>query len=118
MAISNLVQANHFIDTVKKYGCGISLDDFGSGLSSFGYLKNLSADTLKIDGLFVKNILADPIDEALVESINHIGHLLKMRTVAEFVENEDIADKLRSIGVDYLQGYHIGKPKAIDELLQ
>lgn len=117
MAISNLIQANRFIDTVRQYGCGISLDDFGSGLSSFGYLKNLKADTLKIDGLFVKNILSNPVDEALVESINHIGHLLGMETVAEFVENENIANKLKKIGVDYLQGYGISKPKPIESII-
>jgi len=118
MAISNLIQANHFIDSVRKYGCGISLDDFGSGLSSFGYLKNLKADTLKIDGLFVRNMLSDSIDEALVDSINHVGHLLGMATVAEFVENEMLAEKLKSIGVDYLQGYGIAKPVPIDNLLK
>ena len=117
MAISNLIQANHFIDSVKKFGCGISLDDFGSGLSSFGYLKNLKADTLKIDGLFVRNMLSDSIDQALVESINHVGHLLGMETVAEFVENDLLAEKLKSIGVDYLQGYGIAKPIPIDKLL-
>jgi len=118
MAIANLQTANHFIKTVKKYGCGFSLDDFGSGLSSFGYLKNLAVDTLKIDGIFVRDILDDPIDAAMVNSINTIGHVMGLKTIAEFVENEAIAEKLTKIGVDYLQGYGVAKPMPIDELLE
>ncbi len=117
MAISNLKIANHFIKTVKRYGCGFSLDDFGSGLSSFGYLKNLAVDTLKIDGIFVRDILDDPIDAAMVDSINTIGHVMGLKTIAEFVENQAIADKLIDLGVDYLQGYGIAKPVPIDEIL-
>jgi len=117
MAISNLKSAKHFIQKVRALGCGVSLDDFGSGLSSFGYLKNLDVDTLKIDGIFVRDILDDPIDAAMVEAINTIGHVMGLKTVAEFVENEHIARKLIEIGVDYLQGYGIGKPLPIDDIL-
>ncbi|MDQ7048581.1 MAG: EAL domain-containing protein [Enterobacterales bacterium] len=117
MAISNLQVANHFIKSIKSYGCGFSLDDFGSGLSSFGYLKNLAVDTLKIDGIFVRDILDDPIDAAMVDSINTIGHVMGLKTIAEFVENQAIADKLIELGVDYLQGYGIAKPVPIDQIL-
>ncbi len=117
MAISNLKLANQFIQTVKRYGCGFSLDDFGSGLSSFSYLKNLAVDTLKIDGVFVRDILNDPIDAAMVDSINTIGHIMGLKTIAEYVENEAIAKKLTEIGVDYLQGYGIGKPIPINDIL-
>ncbi|MFK5857244.1 MAG: EAL domain-containing protein [Bacteroidota bacterium] len=117
MAISNLKSANHFIKTIKDYGCSFSLDDFGSGLSSFGYLKNLAVDTLKIDGVFVRDIIDDPIDAAMVDSINTIGHVMGLKTIAEFVENDEIAEKLTEIGVDYLQGYGVGKPEPIDNIL-
>ncbi|MGD2118077.1 MAG: EAL domain-containing protein [Chromatiales bacterium] len=116
-AIANLQQANHFIRRIKEYGSGFSLDDFGSGLSSFGYLKNLDVDTLKIDGMFVKDILDDPIDAAMVKSINDVGHVMGMKTVAEFVENEAIAIRLLKMGVDFVQGYGVGKPVPIDEIL-
>ena len=106
-----------FITTLKGLGCQFALDDFGSGLSSFGYLKNLSVDYLKIDGMFVKDIIDDPIDRAMVKSINEIGHVMGMQTIAEFVENDVIKGMLKEIGVDYAQGYGIGKPQPFDELL-
>jgi len=118
MAIANLNDANKFISLIQEKGCGFSLDDFGSGLSSFGYLKNLNVDTLKIDGVFVRDILDDPIDAAMVESINNIGHVMEMETIAEFVENEAIAIKLTEMGVDYLQGYGIARPVPIDDILK
>ncbi len=117
MAISNLQTANKFIKEIKKYGCGFSLDDFGSGLSSLSYLKNLEVDTLKVDGVFIRDIMDDPIDQEMVSSINNIGHVMGMKTVAEYVENEQIADKLIEMGFDYLQGNCIGKPKPLSELL-
>lgn len=110
-AIANLTKANIFIDTLKAKGCKFSLDDFGSGLSSFAYLKTLSVDYLKIDGFFVKDICNDPIDYAMVKSINEIGHEMKLQTIAEFVESKEILDKLKIIGVDYAQGYYFGKEK-------
>ena len=117
-AIANLTSATHFIQTLKGVGCQFALDDFGSGLSSFAYLKALPVDFLKIDGLFVRGIAHDPTDLAMVKSINEIGHTMGKQTIAEFVENAAILEKLktRGIGVDYAQGYHIGRPKPIDEL--
>jgi len=116
-AISNLSKATKFISTLKELGCQFALDDFGSGLSSFAYLKNLPVDYLKIDGMFVKDIVDDPIDRAMVKSINDIGHVMGMKTIAEFVENDEIKGMLRLIGVNYAQGYGIGKPQPFDELL-
>jgi len=108
-AIANLAKANIFIDTLKKGGCKFALDDFGSGLSSFAYLKTLHIDYLKIDGFFVKDINDDPIDYAMVKSINDIGHEMGLQTVAEFVENKNILDQLNKIGVDFVQGFHFGE---------
>ena len=110
-AISNLIQANLLIGKLKDLGCRLSLDDFGSGMSSFTYLKHLPVDYLKIDGGFVKDMVSDPIDRAMVEAINHIGHVMKIETIAEFVENDAILEALRGIGVDYAQGYGIERPR-------
>ncbi len=115
-AISNLTHASQFIDALGKLGCRFSLDDFGSGLSSFAYLKTLSVDFIKIDGIFVKDIVSDPMDLAMVRSINEIGHVMGKQTVAEFVESVEILEALRDIGVDYAQGYHIAKPVPIEQL--
>ncbi len=118
VAVSNLESAIHFIATLKELGCRFSLDDFGSGLSSFGYLKNLPVDYLKIDGMIVKDIIDDPIDHAMVKSINEIGHVMGMKTIAEFVENDEIKGMLRELGVDYAQGYAIGKPEPFESLIK
>ena len=118
VAISNLTAAVTFISRLKKIGCRFALDDFGSGLSSFGYLKNLPVDFLKIDGMFVKDIVNDPIDYAMVRSINDIGQVMGMQTIAEFVEDNEIRGMLKAIGVNYVQGYGIGKPKPFVELLE
>jgi diguanylate cyclase (GGDEF)-like protein/PAS domain S-box-containing protein len=113
VAISNLTKATHFINDLKSRGCRFSLDDFGSGLSSFGYLKNLPVDYIKIDGSFVKDMVTDPIDRAMVEAINQIGHVMQIQTIAEWVENEETLSLLKQIGVNYAQGYHTGKPAPV-----
>lgn len=110
VAITNLPRAGQIINELKAIGCYFALDDFGSGMSSFTYLKHLPVDYLKIDGNFVKDIVNDPIDSAVVECINRIGHVMGICTIAEFVENEGILEKLSSLGVDYAQGYGIAKP--------
>jgi EAL domain-containing protein (putative c-di-GMP-specific phosphodiesterase class I) len=114
--IGNLTKAQYFIGRLKNQGCSFALDDFGSGLSSYAYLKNLPVDFLKIDGVFVKDIASDPVNHAMVESINHIGHVMGRKTIAEFVENQEIAQILEALGVDYMQGYGIAKPRPLGEL--
>ncbi|WP_130904146.1 MULTISPECIES: EAL domain-containing protein [unclassified Pseudomonas] len=110
-AISNLGSAIRFINELKGLGCLFSLDDFCAGMSSFAYLKHLPVDFLKIDGSFVKDMLDDPINRAMVEVINHIGHVMGKRTIAEFVETTQIEQALLEIGVDYAQGYVIERPQ-------
>lgn len=113
-AIANFDKARLFIGEFKKIGCRFALDDFGSGLSSFSYLMNLTVDYLKIDGVFVKNINDNLICQTIVESFNHIAHAMNLETVAEFVEDETILEKLREMGVDYAQGYGISCPVPIN----
>lgn len=115
-AIRNLAQATKFVTALKESGCRFALDDFGSGLSSFNYLKQFPVDYLKIDGSFVRGMVDDPLDRAMVESINTIGHVMGIQTIAEWVENEAILDQLKAIGVDYAQGYAVGYPAPIEEL--
>jgi diguanylate cyclase (GGDEF)-like protein/PAS domain S-box-containing protein len=115
-AIQNLSVASLFFDTIKELGCSFSLDDFGSGMSSFGYLKQLNIDYLKIDGLFVKDIVIDPVDAAMVRSINEVGHMMGLKTIAEYVENQEIMDVLKDIGVDFAQGYGVRRPEPLSEL--
>lgn len=114
-AVSDLVQANHFITLLKDRGCKFALDDFGSGFSSFSYLKKLPVDFLKIDGSFVRDIATDSIDLAMVRSINEIGHMMGKHTIAEFVEDRKVLDILKRVGVDYAQGYEIGRPEPLDK---
>lgn len=108
--ITNLNKAIHLMQSLRAIGCRFSLDDFGSGLSSFAYLKNLEVDFLKIDGMFVKSIASNKIDRAMVESINNVGHVMGLQTIAEFAENQEIIDVLKEIGVDYAQGYGVEMP--------
>jgi diguanylate cyclase (GGDEF)-like protein/PAS domain S-box-containing protein len=117
-AIADLGNAIAFMKKLGKKGCLFALDDFGNGLSSLGYLKNLPVDILKIDGLFVRDIVDDPIDLALVRSINEIAQLLGKKTVAEYVENHAIFEQLQQLGVDYAQGYGIDKPVLLSSLSQ
>jgi diguanylate cyclase (GGDEF)-like protein len=113
-AVSNLTQTVKFMESVKEIGCYFSLDDFGSGMSSFTYLKNLPVDYLKIDGYFVKTMLTNNIDFAMVRSIHEIGHVMGLKTVAEFVEDDNIKSALTNLGVDYGQGYGIAKPEPFE----
>ncbi len=112
-AIGNLIHAQRFFSVLKERGCLFALDDFGSGLSSFAYLKNLPVDFLKIDGAFVKDMANDPIDCAMVEAIHRIGHVMGIETIAEFVETVGILDLLKSIGVNYAQGHFLANPKPL-----
>jgi diguanylate cyclase (GGDEF)-like protein len=116
-AIEGYGAAQDFIREIRRYGCKFALDDFGSGFTSYAHLKNLRTDTLKIDGSFVKDMLQNPGDFAMVKSMNDIGHSLGLLTVAEYVESESILEALREIGVDYVQGYAIHRPCRIDELI-
>ena len=117
-AIANSHEATQFINTLKTYGCRFALDDFGSGLSSFAYLKNLDVDTLKIDGMFIKDMLDDTFDYEMVKSNSEIVHVMRFETVAEFVESDAILEKMKEIGVDYAQSYSLGEPINIDDILK
>ena len=115
-AIGNLSVVNEFIDAMRGFGCSFALDDFGSGLSSFTYLKNLKVDYLKIDGAFVRDITSNPIDRSMVEAIHHIGHQMGLKTVAEYVESERTLAMLREIGIDYVQGNGVHQPEPLETL--
>ena len=115
-AISSLSNAADFISQLKQTGCTFALDDFGSGLSSYSYLKHLPVDFLKIDGMFIKDIASNEADYAMVKSINELSHFLGKRTIAEYVENETIRDHLITIGVDFAQGYGIERPRCLQEI--
>lgn len=114
-AIGNLVQAQRFISEMHKLGCDIALDDFGSGLSSFAYLKNLSVDFLKIDGYFVKDMDTDPINQAIVEAITRISQTLNLKIIAEHVHNAATIEQLRALGVDFGQGFYLAPPLPLAE---
>jgi diguanylate cyclase (GGDEF)-like protein/PAS domain S-box-containing protein len=116
-AIKNLQQAKSLIKKLKFVGFKFALDDFGSGLSSFQYLKNLPIDYLKIDGSFVADMVNNNIDHAMVSAINEVGHVMGIETIAEYVENDQIIKKLQEMNVDYAQGYGIAQPKPLEETL-
>ncbi len=117
-AIANLADAADFIREMKKIGCRFALDDFGAGMSSYAYLKNLPVDFIKIDGSFIKNLHVDPHDCAMVKSIQEMSKQLGILTIAEYVENPAILSKLQDIGVDFVQGYTIEKPILLRDLAQ
>lgn len=111
VAIRNQNEALKIIRALRSLGCLFALDDFGSGLGFFAYLKTMPVDFLKIDGSFVRTITSDPLDKALVDTVNHIGHLLNPQTIAEWVEDEQTLELLADMGIDYVQGYHIHEPE-------
>ena len=113
VAIANLDITARFIKRCRGEGFLFALDDFGSGFCSFSYLKAIPVDYLKVDGGFVQNMLNDQIDYSIVESVNNIGHVAGLKTIAEFVESVDVMDKLKLIGVDFAQGFSIEKPQPI-----
>jgi EAL domain-containing protein (putative c-di-GMP-specific phosphodiesterase class I) len=117
-AIDDIDYAIFFINKLKTTGCRFSLDDFGTGLSSYAYLRKLPVDFLKIDGVFVKNIDTSEDDMAVVHSISEIGHVMGKRVIAEFVSNEQVLEKLQATNIDYGQGYAIEKPITLDQLLK
>jgi len=116
VAIANWSRASHFIFVLKGMGCRFALDDFGSGMASFAYLKGLPVDFIKIDGAFVRDMVNDQVSHAMVEMINHIGHVMGIQTIAEYVENEEILRALRKLGVDYVQGFGIHRPEPLEHL--
>jgi diguanylate cyclase (GGDEF)-like protein len=110
-AISDFDCAMRLIRSLREHGCSVALDDFGTGMSSFSYLKSLEVDFIKIDGSFVRTMMDDEIDSSIVDAINNIGHIAGIQTIAEFVENEAILQKLTLLGVDYAQGWAIDRPQ-------
>jgi diguanylate cyclase (GGDEF)-like protein/PAS domain S-box-containing protein len=112
-AISNLSRVVHFMQALKKLGCKFSLDDFGSGLSSFTYLKNLPVDYLKIDGQFIRNVAEDAVDESMVIAISSVGHAMGIETIAERVETKKVLDKLGALGIEFAQGFYIARPASV-----
>lgn len=112
-AIGNFKAAVEFMQNLRDIGCRFALDDFGSGLSSFAYLKSLPVDFIKIDGKFIRSLATDPMDRAIVEAIHRVAHVARLQTIAEFVEDPAVVAVLRGIGVDFAQGYSIGKPEPL-----
>lgn len=109
-AVRQIDKASHLINRLSELGCLFALDDFGKGFSSFSHLKHLPVHFIKIDGSFVENMLANPVDQAMVESIIQIARVLGKKTIAEFVQNQETIVRLEKAGVDYVQGYHVGRP--------
>jgi len=118
VAVEDMELVNSFIARLKELGSSFSLDDFGTGMSSYGFLKTLNVDYLKIDGIFVKSIATDEVAKAMVQSISQVGHTMNLKVIAEYVENAEIVEILQEMGVDYGQGYHISKPKPLTDMLK
>ena len=116
--IDNMVKAIDFVNEFKNIGCKFSIDDFGTGLASHSYLRDLPVDFVKIDGTFIQNIHTNPKDYAMAKSINDLAHFLGQETIAEFAENDEVIEKIREIGVDYIQGWGVGRPAPLSELAE
>ena len=116
VAISNLPQAKLMITQLQELGCRFALDDFGSGMSSFGYLKSLPVDFLKIDGIFIRELLEEPINSLILQSFHQVAQGMGIATIAEFVDSESKLIQLQSLGIDYAQGYSIAKPQPLPKL--
>ena len=116
--IDNMVKAIDFVNEFKNIGCKFSIDDFGTGLASHSYLRDLPVDFVKIDGTFIQNIHTNPKDFAMAKSINDLAHFLGQETIAEFAENDEVIEKIREIGVDYIQGWGVGRPAPLSELAE
>ncbi|MEO7493316.1 MAG: EAL domain-containing protein [Massilia sp.] len=112
--IAHLTKAQEFMARLRALGCRFSLDDFGSGLSSFAYLRSLPVDYLKIDGVFVRDIATNEINRAMVKAINEVGHVMGIATVAEYVEDQATFDIVRELGIDYAQGHAVGQPRPLE----
>ena len=112
-----MAKASAFMRAAKSLGFTFALDDFGVGTSSLAYLKTLPVDYLKIDGSFIRNIIHDPIDRAMADTINRVGHIMGLQTVGEYAESDLIIEELRSIGVDFAQGYGVQRPQPLPEHL-
>ena len=116
VAIANLSQTKLMITQLQELGCRFALDDFGSGMSSFAYLKNLPVDFLKIDGIFTRELLQDPVNSLILQSFHQVAQRMGIATIAEYVDSEEKLVQLKSLGIDYAQGYWIGKPQALPKL--
>ncbi len=117
IAISDLTKVSQFIKSLRDLGCSFALDDFGKGMSSLTYLKNLPVDYLKIDGSFITELNKDKVSRAMVEGINYLASAIGLKTIAEFVETQVIFDIVRDLKVDYAQGYHLGRPEELTKIL-
>jgi EAL domain-containing protein (putative c-di-GMP-specific phosphodiesterase class I) len=114
-AITNITAAASMMNDLKKLGFNFALDDFGKGVSSYSYLNNLPVDYLKIDGEYVREINSNPVSYEIIRSVNEIAHLLGMETIAEYVENDAILATLKTIGIDYVQGFNFGLPQPLED---
>ncbi len=114
--MTNINQANQTLGQLQQLGCRVAIDDFGTGYASYARLKNINADILKIDGSFIRNLTSNSLDYQIVASICHLARMKKMRVVAEYVETEEVRSAALSLGIDYLQGFLIGKPAPLEAL--
>ena len=117
-AVTNLVDAALFVDQVRALGISIALDDFGAGASSFGYLKRLRVDYLKIDGQFIKDLLDDPLDDVAVRCFVDVAKVMGIQTVAEYVDKAPVLERVKELGITYAQGFFLHKPEPIERLLE